>query len=1130
MAQRTHNFKISKWDFCDSEEGLVFYAYGRDELSQTVCAKIEGFHPYVYIQLPKKRNLKWGKREARILFEHLKTKVCKKYPPVSFELKKKSFLKGRVPVQTLRLEFLNIAGAKMCANAMENRENRVEGLGVFAAKELRSHEQNIDVYTKFFTHRVLDSTGWIKVVEEKGLAYEKNSKADKEYVCDWRNVSKGEDMGLINTKKLSFDIEAYSAHHSAFPDPNIKENAITQIAYTVEETNGGIWKEVISLGNCLRIRGAKVLNARTEKELLLLFFRRVSDIDPDLVIGYNIIKFDWNYLMTRAKRHGIFQRMCELLTRIFAVPASEDKMSWSSSAYGTQKFVFTKIPGVSQIDMYVEFERNHKLDKNTLDHVSELFLGEKKKDVTAKELFKIMETSMILESFQKTSVPFRERRRAVYTAINRKHSTSYLLDFRQRVKRCRSLLELDLLVRSGVTKLADYCIQDTVLPLRLLKHFDVELNMDMLAGVFCVPREYLQTRGQQVKVFSMLYREMQSEDLIVEFLGYDKEVSNVKYKGATVFDAKTGFWEDVLVWDFESLYPSEIISRNIDYTSFCTNDESVPDEECNIVEWDQHEFCKCPLDSKAGKNKKKDQEVVCGHFKQRFKKSKVLENGEIQEGVLPRMLRHVLARRKAVKGEMGQAARNADKEVDPEKKAQFKTKEKVANASQLALKIAANSAYGALGATQGISPLVEAAAAVTTAGRQDIVKVVDRILERWPEGILVYGDTDSCMIHFPGGRTPKDLIEFGVFVGKEISKHLVSPMNLQFEKLCKKFIIFSKKRYYTFIVDENGKVIAIDKKGIVLTRRDNCLLVRDLFGATVKQVIEKEDTQKILQGVYDGIYGMMSRSIPDQKYVITASIKALDEYKNDGKGLVNVALARKMKKRGEEVIPNTRLEFVFLTVPDKKKGEKTLQAEQVEDFTWYIDNKKRLGLKIDTHLYLTKKVMEPLAELLNIWEKKTIEYEKLDERIKRLKSLMSPEDKDCVTKLEFLFRKTKLSDSIPEKSQSTIDSFFGKRESKREPQSLLHRARVIANQALASDKKVVSLLIESYNREKHIKTLNARRKMFGLQAVRQRLPKRGAKILVQDEKILKTLAKAHLAHSETALQLKRLFARPIVVE
>lgn len=148
-------------------------------------------------------------------------------------------------------------------------------------------------------------------------------------------------------------------------------------------------------------------------------------------------------------------------------------------------------------------------------------------------------------------------------------------------------------------------------------------------------------------------------------------------------------------------------------------------------------------------------------------------------------------------------------------------------------------------------------------------------------------------------------------------------------------------------------------------------------------------------------------------------------------------------------------------------------------------------------------------------------------RIKRLKSLVSPEDKDCIAKLEYLFRKQKLSDFIPPKNQTTIDSFFGKKS--REPQTLLQRAKVIANEMLATPPDVATLLIESYNREKHIKTLNSRRKMFGVQAVRQRLPKRGSDVLVQDEKILKTLANAHLAHSGAASQLKKLFARPVII-
>ncbi|AGV01694.1 DNA polymerase delta catalytic subunit [Cannes 8 virus] len=1122
---RTCNYKVERWDMEDAKEGLEFYCYGRTKDGKSVCTRIEEFCPYTYIQLPKKKKISWGKREERLLFEYLKERVCvRSGPPVSFTREKKFFLKGKIPVDTLKLEFRTLSAMRACAKAMETRQHRIDGVGIFEAKELRTHEQNIDTYTKFFTHRSINSTGWISVKEKAGKAYQKFSKADIEFSCFWKHVAPGDDEGLVSTKKLSFDIEAYSKNHSAFPDPNMKENVVTHVAWTVSDLDGTIFKEVLSLGDCLRIPGVLVRNYPTEKRLLAAMIERISEIDPDIIIGYNSLKFDWNYLMIRIKKCGLFQRLCTTLTRIFAVPASEDKMSWKSSAYGTQEFKFLKIPGVSQIDMYIEFERNEKLDKNTLDFVAEKFLGERKKDVSAKELFKVMEISMALE--KRGKLGFREMRRALYTSINRKHSTKYLLGFRQKIKSCKNFKALDLLVRGGVTKLADYCVQDTVLPLRLLEKRDVVLNMDMLASVFCVPREYLQTRGQQVKVFSRLYRELQKDNVIVEFRGYDREASNVKFKGATVFDAKIGLWEDILVWDFESLYPSEIISNNIDYTSFCTNDETVPDSDCNVIEWDQHEFCGCPLDSKAGKKKKKDEEVVCGHFVQRFKKSRVLDDGTVEEGVLPRMLRGVLTQRKVVKKMMSDAQKLADAETDPEKKKELTAKVKVFNSTQLALKIAANSGYGALGATQGLAPLVEAAAAVTTAGRQDIQKVVQMILERWPEGTLVYGDTDSCMIHYPG-KTPKELIEFGEMVGKEISKHLVAPMNLQFEKLCKDFLLFSKKRYYTLIVDKSGKVIATDKKGIILTRRDNCLLARDLFGETVTSIIAKKPQQEILQNVLDRIYLMMARALPDQKYVITKSIKALDEYKNEGKSLSNVALAKKMQSRGEEVIPNTRLEFVFLEVPGAKKGDKILQTEQIEDFTWYLDNKKRLGLRIDTDLYLDKKLMKPIEELLDVWEKQTVPYEKLCEKIKRLEGEVSEGDKDVVELLRNLFRKRNMDEFIPQKGQKTMDEFVQKKKDIK-IQTLLERAMEICKMALNTDKSVLVQLVLSYNREKHIKTLNARRKMFGLPAVRQRLPKRKSDVLVQNDKLLRNLGRAHLAHSETAKRIKKLFAKPVV--
>ncbi|MDI1319639.1 MAG: 3'-5' exonuclease [bacterium] len=42
-----------------------------------------------------------------------------------------------------------------------------------------------------------------------------------------------------------------------------------------------------------------------EKRLLLAFTEMLRELDPDVVEGHNIFKFDLDYLRTRAKRHKV---------------------------------------------------------------------------------------------------------------------------------------------------------------------------------------------------------------------------------------------------------------------------------------------------------------------------------------------------------------------------------------------------------------------------------------------------------------------------------------------------------------------------------------------------------------------------------------------------------------------------------------------------------------------------------------------------------------------------------------------------------------------------------------------------------------------------------------------------------
>lgn len=59
-------------------------------------------------------------------------------------------------------------------------------------------------------------------------------------------------------------------------------------------------KNVFTLESCAPIAGSQVLSFKSEREMLVAWRNFVNEVDPDLVIGYNIFNFDFPYLMDRA--------------------------------------------------------------------------------------------------------------------------------------------------------------------------------------------------------------------------------------------------------------------------------------------------------------------------------------------------------------------------------------------------------------------------------------------------------------------------------------------------------------------------------------------------------------------------------------------------------------------------------------------------------------------------------------------------------------------------------------------------------------------------------------------------------------------------------------------------------------
>lgn len=58
---------------------------------------------------------------------------------------------------------------------------------------------------------------------------------------------------------------------------------------------------MFTLNTCAHIVGSQVLEFKDERTLLLEWAKFIEKVDPDLVIGYNIVNFDLPYLIDRAK-------------------------------------------------------------------------------------------------------------------------------------------------------------------------------------------------------------------------------------------------------------------------------------------------------------------------------------------------------------------------------------------------------------------------------------------------------------------------------------------------------------------------------------------------------------------------------------------------------------------------------------------------------------------------------------------------------------------------------------------------------------------------------------------------------------------------------------------------------------
>lgn len=658
------------------------------------------------------------------------------------------------------------------------------------------------------TQMQLPTVGWVRFREGVRLKSPRLIHGNWEWVCGVDDiVPYREREDIPRPIVLSFDIEVYSADKNRMPNAENTSDEVFQIGLSVTSSESESTK--ILLQSCpigLHTRFQKawdnskgiLILCKDEESLLIRFREFILQYNPHAISGYNIFGFDFPYILKRCDMYDISTTFLKLGP--FRIQAPVKEVAWSSAAYRNQHFIFPHTEGVICIDLLPLIRRDFKLSNYKLKTVSSFFLGDTKDPLTPQDLFR------------------------AYDAM-------------------RSPLGcIDGMIEAGY-----YCIQDADLVLRLFHHLQTWVGLCEMARISQVSLWSLYTQGQQIKVFSQIYRLCQEKNYVVD---PPSEPDVLPYTGATVFPPQPGIYSWVVPFDFSSLYPTTIIAYNIDYSTYIPENDvhRFHPDSYHCIEWEEH--TSCVHDNETYTPATQPTFTFCGKRKYCFLRE--------PKGVIPELLESLLGARKETRKTLAGLPLGET------------LMREVLDKRQLAYKISANSMYGAMGVTKGYLPFMPGAMCTTAMGRQNIEKAASYVQSEYGAK-LIYGDTDSIYVHFPEISNAKMLWEHACKIETDLLSLFPRPMKLAFEeKIYKKFLILTKKRYMALTCDQHDEV---DKKltirGVLLARRDNCAWARKFYENVVRSLMASRTRQEIENELADGILDLFISKVPLHNLIIT---------------------------------------------------------------------------------------------------------------------------------------------------------------------------------------------------------------------------------------------------------------------
>ncbi len=554
----------------------------------------------------------------------------------------------------------------------------------------------------------------------------------------------------------------------------------------------------------------------SEKEILERFSEIVHEEDPDIIFGYNSANFDIPYLETRAKITG----------------AQLSMGRWEPSFRKIKKGMINgvEINGRTHIDLYpitrfFGFIGVVKAQNFTLDAVASDVLGKRKVELKKDEMWKLWDEGWI-------------------------------------------------------DKLAFYSLTDSELTAELGKRYlPVEMELSTLTRMPLFDTS-LSTSGQLVE--NLLIYNAAKRGMVIppkpagEAVG---ERINNPIKGAFVKLPEPGVYENIAVMDFRGLYPSIIVSYNID-----------PDT----------------LTEKKGEGVVESPTGALFETKTR--------------GLVPSVLDYLIDFRVKLKKKLKTLKPDSDEYV------------RLAARSQ-GIKILSNSFYGYLGYARSRWYSRKCAESVTAFGRKHIQETIKAAEDKGFK--VLYADTDSVFLIYKNKKEVLDFVD-------AINKSLPEKMELEFEGFYPRGVFVSKKtgeekgakKKYAMI-GEDGRVKI---RGFELVRRDWSVIAKNTQRKVLEAILKEGSKSKAVKIVKESIGRLRSGKVPMEELVIITQLNKDPRGGYDIKS-PELSAAKKLMAAGKPVEKGSIISYV-ITRKGTSISEKATPLEMAKDYDadYYINN------------------------------------------------------------------------------------------------------------------------------------------------------------------------------------------------